>query len=195
MEKLNKILEKVEKKEGILVVKEDNGIEFIKEYYWRDNGDYSWIIRKVFIDETRDKFDIVEKEQLIDFIRKNLDKIKWFENEEKFWEWFKEFYKDFEGETLEAIYEIEECLVGLEEKRGIMIVYEKDNIKFIKSFNNETRIKFSEVSLWYDGKKDDIYKWEDEYDEEKVIEEIRDRMAYFKNYEDFVKWVVNYWNK
>ena len=198
MEKLNKILEKVEKKEGILVVVEKNEIGFVKEYYWQDNGDYSWVIRKFFVDETKDRFDMVEKEQLIDFMRKNLDKIKWFENEEKFWEWFKKFYKDFERQELEIVCDMEECLAGLEGKKGIMIVYSEDGIKFIKNFGEGTKLKFNEISLWYNGKKDDVYKWEDVYDEEEIMKRLMDEgkeIGYFKNYKDFVRWIVNYWNK
>jgi len=197
MEKLNKILEKVERKEGVLIVIREDGIEFIKEYYWQDNGDYSWVIRKFFVDETKDRFDVVEKEQLISFVRENLDKIKWFESETKFWEWFKKFYEDFKGRELE-VCDMEECLTGLEERKGIMVVYSKDSVKFIKKFNNETRLKFSEVSLWYNGKKDDVYKWEDIYDEEEILERLMDEgkeIGYFRSYEDFIKWVINYWNK
>ena len=190
MERLDKVLEKIERKKGILVVKEEDEVRFIKEIYWEDNGDRSWAIRKFYIDETEDKFDIVEKRQLVEFIKENLDKIEWFGNENEFWNWFKNCYKDMKGEEV-TICDIEESLEGLEEKKGILVVCEKDGVKFIKNFGDETRIKFNEISLWFDGRRDDVYKWEDIYDEEEVIEGISDRMRYFKSYKDFVKWVVN----
>ena len=174
-ERVGEILDRIENKKGILI-----GLDGNKAIILKDDGKYNFEMNEGNLD-----------------IKLELDNCMAFDFESEFWYWMKNWYDsgEFDNEEYkDEIIGIDKVVRKIEDNKGkgILISIDKNNkVKIIK--NMEEGI-YRKMAIWFDSGKDEIIG---EKDIKEIINELIDKgeqIYYFKDYKDFIKWIVIGWN-